>query len=84
MKNLFIFSLFPLVFIACGGESSITQIIPITSNCTSDNNTSDYQVLKSGDRISNQISTPPEIKIVHTTDGIKKVCINSGKAVILR
>ncbi|MFK5976359.1 MAG: hypothetical protein QM493_07620, partial [Sulfurovum sp.] len=74
-------------FTACNSTSSTKESIPLTAKCT----TPAYQVLQSGDVISkpetlhdDATTNEPEVEIIHTEDGLKKVCIKSGTAVILR
>ena len=86
MKNILLLTLIALGFTACNSDSDTKESIPLTAKCT----TSDYQVLQSGDIISkpetlhDESSVEPVVKIIHTEDGLKKVCIQSGTAVILR
>ena len=91
MKNILILTIALLAFTACGSTSSDTQeSIALTTPCNSKNDTSDYQTLQAGDVISkpetlhDEVAVEPEVEIFHTEDGMKKVCIKSGTAVILR
>ena len=81
MKNILILTIALLAFTACSDKGSA---IALTAPCNSTNDTTDYQVLQSGDVIAKSSSTEPEVEIFHTEDGLKKVCIQSGTAMILR
>ena len=87
MKNILLLSLMAVGFTACNSTSSTKESIPLTAKCTDKN----YQVLQSGDVLSklealhdDAISNEPEVEILHTEDGLKKICIKSGTAIILR
>ena len=88
MKKIILYTLLALVLSACNSTSSDTKESIALSKCTGD--TSSYQVLQSGDTISkpetlhDDSTIEPEVEIFHTEDGMKKVCIKSGTAVILR
>jgi len=93
MKNILLLTLISIGFTSCnssgGGKESSTITIDITIQCNSTDDTSTYQILQSGDVISKpktlqKIATEPEVEIFHTEDGVKKVCLKSGTAVILR
>lgn len=87
MKNILLLTLITLGFTACNSSSSTKESIPLTAKCS----TPAYQVLQSGDVLSkpetlhnDATATAPQIEILHTEDGLKKVCLKSGTAVILR
>ena len=88
MKNILLLTLISFGFVACNTDSSTKESIPLSAKCS----TPAYQVLQSGDIVSKpetlhdglSTSTEPEVEIVHTEDGLKKICIKSGTAVILR
>jgi len=91
MKNILLITLITLGFTACNSSGDGKESIAITIPCNSTDDTSTYQVLQSSDAISksetlheDKISSEPEVEIFHTQDGLKKVCIKSGTAVILR
>ena len=89
MKNILIITLSSLLFIACNSSGTTSNSIPITEKCNSENDITNYQTLQSGDEIGqeetlNQLSTAPAVEIFHTASGDKKVCINSGTAMIYR
>jgi hypothetical protein len=82
-------SLTVLFLTACNTTSSSDNGIELTAVCNTENNTSNYQLLQSGDQISAKevlyySNTAPEVEIFHTTGGEKKACIKSGTAVIYR
>ena len=86
MKNILLLTIISFGFVACNSTSSTKESIPLSAKCS----TPAYQVLQSGDIVSKpetlheQSSTAPEIEIIHTENGLKKVCIKSGTAIILR
>lgn len=91
MKNILLLSLLAVGFTACGTtDSDNKEMITLTAVCNSTDDMSNYQVLQSGDTLSQEetlhqsSSAEPEVEIFHTEDGLKKVCIKSGTAVILR
>lgn len=74
-------------FIACGeGDSHFkndTQTIPITIACTTPAVIDTYITLQSNDVIVKD-SSDTSIIIYHDQDNIKKVCLESGSAHIVR
>ena len=87
-------------FSACGGGSGDTTfgsatgsgdttlgsgeiIIPIDVNCTTPATIATYIPLQSGDTIIKEDDNT-SVNIYHDLDGTKKVCLDSGKAHILR
>jgi len=91
MKNILLLTLISLGFTSCNSSGGGKETIAITVQCNSTDDTSNYQVLKSGDVISKQetlkegvISSVPKVEIFHSEDGMKKVCLKSGTAIILR
>jgi hypothetical protein len=87
MKNI-ISAIVPLLLIlalnACGnsdGENN-ESMIPIES-CIEPAVISSYQVLNSGDIIVDETNTSI-ITTYHDSDNLKRVCLNSGQAYILR
>lgn len=92
MKKIILYTLLALVLSACNSTSSDTkESIALTAPCNTTDDTTNYQVLQSGDIVSkpetlhnDATSNEPEIEIIHTEDGMKKVCLKSGTAVILR
>lgn len=90
MKKILLLTIIALVLSACNSTSSDTKESIALTNCNDTDNTTNYQVLQSGDTISKpetlheESSSEPEVEIFHTEDGMKKVCIKSGTAVILR
>lgn len=90
MKNILILTIISLGFTACNTNGGTKESIAVTVKCNTNKDTTNYQMLQSGDTISKQetlydsTNTDPKVEIFHTQDGIKKICINSGTAVILR
>ena len=91
MKNIILLTLIALGFTACNSSGDGKESISLTAKCNDTDDTTNYQVLQSGDTISkpetlhdDATSSEPEVEIFHTEDGMKKVCIKSGTAVILR
>lgn len=86
--NLFLLILAALFINACGGDgdSSFEQEKVNISECI-DNPTStiidNYEKLNSGDSIVQDISSS-QVTTYHSLDGVKRVCLNSGKAHIIR
>lgn len=78
-----------ILFTACGGEgsSSFTQEREsITSSCVSSPSSNDidsYHTLNSGDSIVEEEANST-VSTYHSLDGTKKVCLDSGKAYIIR
>ena len=66
-----------------GFDGNSFEKIDINVNCTSPNTVKDYLALKSGDQILNDESDS-NISILHDQNGVKKVCLNSGKAHVVR
>jgi len=90
MKHILL-SLLAVGFTACGTTNSDSkETIVLSIKCNSTNDTTNYQLLQSGDIISKSetlydgTSSNPQIKIFHSEDGIKKVCLKSGIAIITR
>jgi len=80
MKTVLIFTFMALGIIGCSKHAT-----DLTAQCSDTGDTSNYQILQSGDVISKKASSAePEIKIIHTEDGLKKACIKSGAAVITK
>ena len=91
MKKIILYTLLALVLSACNSTSSDTKESIALTKCNNTDDTTNYQVLQSGDIVSkpetlhdDATSSEPEVEIFHTEDGMKKVCIKSGTAVILR
>lgn len=90
MKNILRLTIISLGFTACNTTGGTQESIAVTINCNTNKDTTNYQILQSGDTISKQETlydnnnTDPKVEIFHTQDGIKKICINSGTAIILR
>jgi hypothetical protein len=90
MKNILLLTIVLFGITACNTSSNTQNTLPISIACNNTDDTSNYQVLQSGDIISKpetlhkEVSTAPEVKIFHTEDGVKKVCLQSGTAIILR
>ena len=91
MKNILLLTLIALGFTACNSSGDGKESIALTAPCNITDDTTDYQVLQSGDVVSkperlhdDATTSEPEIEVIHTEDGLKKVCIKSGTAVILR
>lgn len=86
MKNILLLAFIALGFVACNSDSDKKKSIPLSAKCS----TPAYQVLQSGDIVSKpetlhkKSSVEPVVKIIHTEDGLKKICIQSGTAAILR
>ena len=79
-------------FSACGGGDSssggtpitpATEIIPITVTCTTPATLETYMTLQSSDTIVKE-SVDAVVTIYHDADGIKKVCLESGSAHVVR
>jgi len=91
MKNIISITIFIFVtigFTACGsgGDASFKNgetIIPIDVNCTTPATIATYIPLQSGDAIVKEEDNTT-VNIYHDLDGTKKVCLDSGKAHILR
>lgn len=76
-----------LTFTSCGDESSFKKgIVDITIACVQSPSSNDfvsYVTLESGDLIVNdEVGT--NVTTYHNVNGEKKVCLNSGKAHIIR
>jgi len=91
MKNILLLTLIALGFTSCNSSGNGKESIALTVQCNSTDDTSNYQVLQSGDAISTRetlhgkaITSAPEVEIFHTEDGLKKICLKTGTAVILR
>lgn len=90
MKKIILYTLLALILSACNSTSSDTKESIALSKCNNTDDTTNYQVLQSGDTISkpetlhDDSTIEPEVEIFHTEDGMKKVCLKSGTAVILR
>ena len=92
-------TLISISFIACGnsGSSSTTESnnttepmeedlfekINIDVNCTSPDTVTDYITLKSGDQIIKD-DEGTKVSILNDENSVKKICLNSGKAHIVR
>lgn len=89
VTHLLIATLIAISFTACGsstvedstGDSS--ENIDIDVNCTSPDTVSDYITLNSADQIVKD-EEDSNITILHDQEGVKKVCLQSGKAHIVR
>ena len=78
-------------FIACGGsdasfsdsETKVDITIPCITTPTA-TDIANYITLNSGDTIVQTTTTNTVISTYHDTDGVKKVCLVSGSAYILK
>ncbi len=83
MKNTIIITIASLLLVGCNSSTSTDSGILITEKCNATDDMTNYQTLQSGDSISarealNPSSTVPEVEILHTASGVKKVCIKDG------
>lgn len=84
-----VFLVISISFSACGGGGGSSSfeggqtIIQIDVNCTTPATINTYIPLQSGDTIVKNDDNS-SIEIYHDVDGIKKVCIVSGSAQIVR
>ncbi len=93
--NIAVLSLMSFAIIGCGSSSSndtveptaVTEDVAVTA-CTVPDNTSSYQIVKSGDIISKveqaEDTNNPELAIFQSSNGEKRVCTQSGSATIIR
>jgi len=75
-----------ITFNSCGGGGSCpttTQVLAIDAQCNAINDLSQYTPLQSGDIITKEEDNTL-ISIFHDQDNNKVVCIESGKASIIR
>jgi len=74
-----------ITFNSCGGGScpATTQVLAINAHCNINNDMSQYTPLQSGDIITKEEDNTL-ISIFHDQDNNKVVCIESGKASIIR
>jgi len=91
IKNTLIITILLFSLVACGSieAPNISEGIRITTLCSTTGDTTDYHTLQSGDIIykSDVFSSStgePIVKLFHTEDGLKKVCLVSGDAMIFR
>lgn len=86
-NTLTIASLTALLLTACGGDNANSEtIIPISIACIttpSANDIANYITLNSGDVIVKE-SDDAEVSIYHDSDGVKKVCLVTPSARIVR
>jgi len=90
--NSLLITVVAISFMACGGsnnnqakgfdENSYEQI-NISKSCTTPDTIEDYITLKSGDRIVKD-DEGTKVSILHDENSVKKICLNSGKAHIVR
>jgi len=82
----------PILFIGCGGDGDDASfknsetLIPITIQCVGNpttTNINSYITLNSGDVIVKD-SSNAEVSIYHDSNGIKKVCLVTASAHIIR
>lgn len=70
--------------IGCGGGSCpSTEVLAINAVCNVDNDVSSYAPLQSGDIITKDEDNTT-VNIFHDQDNQKVICIESGKASIIR
>ena len=87
--HLLLVTLTAISFTACGTDpvegfnGNSFEEIAIDVNCTTPDTPDNYITLKSGDQIIKD-EEDSNITILHDENGIKKVCIESGKAHINR
>ncbi|MBU1667524.1 hypothetical protein KKC13_03840 [bacterium] len=88
--HLLIATLTAISFTACGGDNHVEgfdgnsyEEIAIDVACTSPDTPEGYITLKSADQIIKD-EEGSNITILHDENGVKKVCISSGKAHINR
>ena len=82
MKKTIIIAIASLLLVGCNSTSRESGI-EIIAKCNTANDMTNYQTLQSGDRISakealNPSSSVPEVEILHTASGAKKVCVKDG------
>jgi len=80
--------LLAISFSACGGGSDASfenseTMIPIDVNCTTPATIATYITVNSGDAIVKEEENTT-ISIYHDINGTKKICLESGKAYIIR
>ena len=91
LRLIFFVSFMLLSFNACSDNASFTnkssnnapQRIAVDVNCSTPAIIEDYITLESNDTLSKELNNTSVI-IYHDTNGIKKVCLKSGKAAIIR
>lgn len=93
MRNIVLSAIVTISFTACGGGSSDNHVEGFNGNsyeeiaidvvCTDPDTPDAYIVLKSGDQIIKD-EEDSNITILHDENGLKKVCLDSGKAHINR
>lgn len=87
--HLLIATLTAISFTACGNdpvegfEENSYEKIAIDVNCTTLNKIDEYITLKSGDQVIKD-EEDSNITIFHDENGVKKICLQSGKAHINR
>jgi hypothetical protein len=87
--HLLIATLTAISFTACGNDpiegfdGNSYEKIAIDVNCTTLNTIDEYITLKSGDQIIKD-EEDSNITIFHDENGVKKICLQSGKAHINR
>jgi len=79
-------TLFSMAFNSCGGGStcaSSVAVLAIDAQCNVANDLGSYTALQSGDVVSKEEENTT-INIFHNQENQKVVCIESGKASIIR
>jgi hypothetical protein len=80
-----------VLFTACGGGSNTLEgfdgnsfeKIAISQTCTPSDAVDEYFTLNSGDRVMKE-SEGTEVSIFHDENSLKKICLNSGSAYVIR
>ena len=90
--NNIIITVVTISFTACGGsggnsaegfDGNSFEQINIEKACTTPDTVADYISLKSADQIVKD-EEGTNVSILHDENSVKKICLNSGKAHILR
>lgn len=92
IENSLIIIFIAISFMACGGSNNNNaegfdgnsyEKIDISKSCTTPDTVKEYISLKSGDQIVKD-DEGTNVSILHDENSVKKVCLNSGKAHIVR
>lgn len=90
--NSLIITFVAISFIACGGSNNNNaegfdgnsyEKINVSKSCTTPDTIEEYISLKSGDQIFKD-DEGTKVSILHDENSVKKICLNSGKAHIVR
>lgn len=90
--NSLIMTCITISFTACGGsggnsaegfDGNSFEKINISKSCTTPDTIADYITLKSADQIVKD-EEGTKVSILHDENSVKKICLNNGKAHIVR